>query len=247
MPASPTTYTFLIQPSSRFFFSCLTVLVFLLGGPASKADSIPTPRFILSTSLLEYFPDPNGIGNFNLGLEYYVKNGYSVWMNVGYLHSYGRERGIAFYARSTSPSQGVRIQVEGRKFLNWQRIFDPACLVFWPHMFQYRSGEFKNTGYYVALNSYYKQVHINVPTFLSARLPDAGNDTWSGSHLGLNAKFGYQCIKKTGFTIDQAVGVGLQHISYSGGVPEDRSWNKPVIGTNIYPSVMYQIKVGLRL
>jgi hypothetical protein len=67
----------------------------------------------------------------------------------------------------------------------------------------------------------------------------------------LNVKFGYQCIKKGGITVDYAVGLGGQYISSSSDDVigrhngNDIPWNKPFDrGCKLYPSFIYQVRVG---
>jgi len=122
---------------------------------AQTTNSLKVKRVIITTSLLEYFPTFKlNTGNFNIGTEIYLKNRKSFYANIGLIKSYGPSGGL--FGISSLSTPGLKVQVEGRHYLNRHKIFEPAILLFWPHIFQYKSQKLQNTGYYAAVHSFYQ-------------------------------------------------------------------------------------------
>jgi hypothetical protein len=230
-------------------------------------DTIKLKRVIITTSLLDYFPTLRlNTGNFNIGSEIYIKNRKSFCVNFGIIKSYGQSSGlISINSQST---QGMKIQVEARHYLNRRKIFEPAIFLFWPHIFQYKSQTLQNTGYYVAIHSSYQWTatdreetvidYIDNNPFPNTAHYRQNIYTVDRNVYGLNLKFGYQCIKKYGLTIDYGVGLGVQYISSSSKnrIGNDFSWpnserdhgNKLFDkGTGIAPNFLYQVRLGWAL
>ena len=75
--------------------------------------------------------------NINIGTELYLGNRRSVYVNAGVIRSY--MNAIAWLKSNDKKTRGVRLQAEGRYYLNKRKIVEPAILAFWPHMFQFNT------------------------------------------------------------------------------------------------------------
>ncbi len=235
---------------------------------ARATDTLATKRLIIKASSFEYLPSLLKTGNINLGAEIYLKNRKSVYANFGVIWPYN----FNFYLwdwYSADNYKGWKLQVEGRHYLNKHKIFEPAILLFWPHLLQFNSEELPNTGYYVGLHSSQRFLtsnrtenvivyNENVP-FPNNAQPRLVSYTLNSTLYGLNLKFGYQAIKKYGFTVDYAVGIGCLFISNTlvnkvGDVPELSRLNYPNLPayffgkeTGFSPNLMFQLKLGSAL
>jgi len=240
---------------TTFFLIAFSVLTY-----SQSADSLKAKRIIITTSVLEYLPTIKlNTGNFNIGTEIYLKNRKSVYANFGLIKSYGQPSG--WFSLSSQGTQGLKIQVEGRHYFNRHKIFEPAILLFWPHIFQYKSQTLQNTGYYLALHSFYQWTatdrqetvvdYIDNNPFPNSTHYKQNIYLVDRNVYGLNIKFGYQCIKKCGLTVDYSVGLGGQYISSDSsnklGTNNDKDlpWNKLFdSGTGFYPNIIYQVRLG---
>jgi hypothetical protein len=220
---------------------------------AQQADTLLLKKIVINTSALEYIPDRLNAGNFNLGAEMFVANNKTIYANVGILQSYGQSD-RNWFQLSSQGTTGFKIQLEGRHYLNRHKIFDPVVLLFWPHVFQYKSQSLKNSGYYFALHWAFQHTNTKrVETIpgLSTGYPFPDYDSHSiqngytvkRSATRMHVKFGYQSIKSYGLVIDYSVGLGGQYISSSSkdklGSNNDKDWpwNKNYDeGSGIYPS-----------
>ncbi|MEO0075894.1 MAG: hypothetical protein ABIK31_07345 [candidate division WOR-3 bacterium] len=232
---------------------------------SQSTDSLKAKQIIITTSLTDYLPTIQlNTGNFNIGTEIYLKNKKSIFANIGVIKSYGQSGGLL--GISSISTQGLKIQVEGRHYLNKHKIFEPAILLFWPHIFQYKSQKLQNTGYYVAVNSFYQWTATDRQETVVAYIDN--NPFPNSSHykqniytvnrnvIGLNILFGYQCIKKCGLTVDYSVGLGGQFISSSSSnrIGTDTNWpnsEKEYLsnklfdkGTGFSPNFIYQVRLG---
>lgn len=225
-------------------------------------DSLGFKRVIFTTSLLEYFPNKFNSGNLNLGTEIYMGNRKSILLNIGYLHSYGPSNGmIQVSAISTN---GYRIQLEGKHFLNHRKLFEPAILVFWPHIFQYKSLDYQNSGYYLSANIFFQQTqtineetvidYIDDQPFPVTKHYKKNEYETNRILLGTNFKIGYQCIKKSGFTVDYSVGFGGKYMKYDtkNRQSNDSNWADSELksawvkfsNAGLFPAISYQLKLG---
>lgn len=227
---------------------------------AQPADSLKAKRIIITTSVLEYLPTFKlNTGTFNIGTEIYLKNRKSVYASFGLIKSYGQSGG--WFSVSSRRTQGLKIQVEGRHYFNRHKIVEPAILLFWPHIFQYKSQALPNTGYYFAVHSSCQWTatdrqetvvdYIDNNPFPNSTHYKQNIYTVERNVYGLNLKFGYQCIKKCGLTVDYSVGLGGQYISSSSGnklgtnKDNDIPWKKLFdSGTGFYPDIIYQVRLG---
>jgi len=227
-------------------------------------DSLKSKNITITTSLFDYFPNKLNTGIFNLEAELYLKNKKSIAVNVGFIRSYGPSG--SWLQISSLYTQGMKIQVEGKFYLNKRKIFQPAILLFWPHIFQYQTKELENTGYYMATNVVYQNTktdrqetiidNIDNNPFPNSYHYKKNNYTVNRNVYGLNVKIGYQCIKRYRLTVDYAVGLGIQYISSNSKnrVGTDQSWPnsendfpwKKLFdnGASIVPNFIYQLKLG---
>lgn len=227
---------------------------------AQPADSLKAKRIIITTSVFDYLPTIKlNTGTFNIGTEIYLKNRKSVYANFGLIKSYGQPSG--WFGISSQNTQGLKIQVEGRHYLKRHKIVEPAILLFWPHIFQFKSQALPNTGYYFAAQSLYQWTATDrqetVVDFIDNNpVPNSTHYkqnvyTVNRNVYGLGMKFGYQCIKKCGLTVDYSVGFGGQYISSNSGNKlgtnqnNDIPWKKLFdSGAGLYPDIIYQVRLG---
>ena len=235
---------------------------------SQTSDTLKAKRVIITTSLTDYLPTIKlNTGNFNIGSEIYLKDRKSIYANFGLIKSYGQPRGLL--SISSLSTQGMKIQIEGRQYLNLHKIFEPAILLFWPHIFQYKSQTLPNTGYYVAIHSSYQWTatkrqetvvdYIDNNPFPNSTHYKQNIYTVDRNVYGLNIKFGYQCIKKCGLTVDYTVGLGGLFIAShsTNRIGADTDWpnsdkdypsNKLFDkGTGFSPNVIYQVRLGWEL
>lgn len=218
---------------------------------SQPGDSLKTDRVIITTSLTDYLPTFKlNTGNFNLGSEIYLKNRNSLYANIGLIKSYGHSRGL--FNISALRTHGMQLQIEGRHYINRHKLFEPAILLFWPHIFQYKSQPLPNTGYYFALHSSWQWTSTDRQEVQNVYTVDR-------NAIGLNILFGYQCVKRSGLTIDYSVGLGGQYISSSSTnrIGTDTDWpnsEKDYFSNRLFdkgkgfsPSFIYQLRFGWRL
>lgn len=182
------------------FFTTISINIYSQNNDTSRFKKV-----VITTTLSDYIP---GLFyqtiNFNLGAEIYIKNRKSIWFNLGALKRY--QSSGWFFGELYSPyTMGFKAQGEGRYYLNKHKVFEPAVLLFWPHIFQFDSQELENSGYYVAIHSSFNRVHYRYDF-----------TCWNKDGISyvntLNIKFGYQCVKKIGLTVDFAIGIGGRYI-----------------------------------
>lgn len=234
--------------------TCLTIML-LVGSYslsyAQQADTLLLKKIVINTSDLEYIPDRLNAGNFNLGAEMFVANNKTIYANLGILQSYGQSD-RNWFQLSSQGTTGFKIQLEGRHYLNRHKIFDPAVLLFWPHIFQYKSQSVQNSGYYFALHAAYQQTNTEREENIfgpSTGYPYPDYNTIQNDYMvkrsatRMHVKFGYQSIKSYGLVIDYSVGLGGQYISSTAegklgsDTEKDWPWNKIFDkGSGFYPS-----------
>jgi hypothetical protein len=232
---------------------------------SQPTDSLKAKRVTITTSVLEYLPSTKlNTGNFNIGTEIYLGNRNSCYANIGLIKSYGQPKG--WLSVSSLKTTGIKIQAECKHFLNKHKIFEPIILLFSPHCFQYKSQILQNTGYYVALNSSYQWTathrketivdYINDDPFPNSKHYKQNIYRVDRNVYGLNLKFGYQCVKKFGLTIDFSVGIGGLYIAShsTNRIGEDTDWpnsqkdfpSKKLFdeGTGFSPNILYHFRIG---
>jgi hypothetical protein len=240
---------------TTLFLTAFSVLTY-----SQTTDSLKVKQITITTSVLDYFPTIKlNTGNFNIGSEIYLNNRNSLYANFGLIKSYGQSHG--WLSVSSQSTQGLKIQVEGKHYLDKHKIFEPAILLFWPHIFQYKSQTLQNSGYYVAIHSFYQLTTTDRQETVFDYIDN--NPYPNTSHYkqniysvdrtvyGVNLKFGYQCIKKYGLTVDYSVGLGGQYISSGSNNKlgtdneKDMPWNKLFdSGSGFYPNLIYQLRLG---
>lgn len=245
-------------------FTIFIFLTFSILTYSQSKDSLKSKRVIIAISLFDVFPNNLNAASFNLGTEIYLKNRKSIGLNVGYIKSFEPTGG--YFQLSTLSTKGIKLQVEGKQYLNKRKIFIPALFIFWPHIFQFKTQELQNTGYYVAANFSYQNTKTDRAETVVDYIDDipypnhthykANVYTVDRNAYALNIKFGYNCIKKCGFTLDHVIGLGVQYVSSSSKnrLGTDASWPnserelyaKKLFdhGAAISPSLIYQLKLG---
>jgi hypothetical protein len=235
------------------------LLVFSALINAQSNDSLKFKRVTVTTSLFDYIPNKLNASNYNIGTEIYLKNKKSIGINIGLIKSNGPAEEILQI--SSLNTQGIKIQLEGKHYFNKRKIVEPAILLFWLHIFQYKTQNVQNAGYYLATNISYQNTKTdreeNVIDYIDDNpFPNSQhykNNIYMVNRnvFALNIKFGYQCIKQYGLTIDYAIGLGAQYISSSStnriepNSDMDFPWKKMFdSGVGIYPSFIYQLKLG---
>ncbi len=224
-----------------------------------QADSLKVKKLVITTSVFDYFPGKLNAANFNIGAEKMVANNTSVYANVGVIHSYG-PIGDTWFQLANNKTTGFRFQLEGRRYLNRHKIFDPAVLLFWPHIFQYKSQSLQNSGYYYALHASFQQTNTEREEIiyeLSSGFPYPdypyvlNEYKVERSATRMHLKFGYQSIKRYGLVIDYSVGLGGQYISSSAegklGSDDDKDWpwsKQFDEGSGFFLSPIYQVRIG---
>ena len=243
-------------------FSFLSTLSY-----SQEKDSTALKRLTFTTIVTDYIPTLQlNTANINIGTEVYLKNRKSLAFNFGVVKSYGPSGG--WFSINSENTIGFKGQVEGRHYLNKHKLFEPAILLFWPHIFQYETQELHNTGYYIAVHSSFQTTvtdrqetvldYIDDNPFPNTYHYKRNIYTVDRNVLTLNIKFGYQCIKKSGLTVDYAVGLGGQYISSSSTNRQGTDANYPNSekdfggklfdkGTSFYPSIVYQVRLGWNL
>lgn len=250
--------------ASKIVFAAALMMCYFVGHSLPR-DSL-RPRFlVLSTSTFEYFPSMVlSTYNVNLGTELRLRNRWAIYSNFGILRT--AESGGGLITIEAKETQGYKLQLEGKRYLNRHRIIEPAILVFWPHILQYESRKLENTGYYVAANTSLQVTRSvrsqtvldyfdNNPFPNSAHYKDIVYVVERRAY-GLNLRIGYQCVKACGLTIDYAVGLGAQFISSTTSNPlrdetvwpamqTEFPWGKLFDrGAGLYPKLAYQLRLG---
>jgi hypothetical protein len=222
-------------------------------------------KISITTGLFDYFPDKLNSGNFNIGAEINLKGRKSFAANFGYIRSYGSSGG--WFQIPAIGNKGIKIQLEGRHYLDKHKILEPLILLFWPMIFQFNSQENSHTGYYIAASTFYQRTlterdetvvdYISDTPYPNSVHYRVNNFTVERNIIGIHIKFGYKAIKKCGFVVDFSFGPGIQYIesqSYGkAGVNNDREFqfNPDFLanklfdsGSGIFPGFIYTLKIG---
>lgn len=206
------------------------IIFYLFWGSISfsqTTDSIAERRVSITTSVLDYVSEFRMFNEitYNIEVTIPIKNRNFVCFNAGYLKSNEDESKKFFlsaFNNTLNKTQGYRFQLEGRHYLNKHKLFEPSLVLFWLGLFQYKSVKQVNTGYYVSFQSTcqftetertesivdYIQEQPYFQTFYKQN-----NYIVDRNVLGGYFKFGYNAIKKSGFTVDHAIGIGAVYIS----------------------------------
>ena len=230
---------------------------------SQNRDSLGVKKFILTTSVLEYIPGQLNTGNFNIGSEFYLKKRKAVYINLGIIKSYGpvEPQWLNLFNIPSINTIGFRFQAEGKYYLNKHKIFQPAILLFWPHILQFKSQELQNTGYYVAFHSSYQFTNTERKETVIDFIDDTQTHpiyhykqniySIDRNALQLHLKIGYQSIKKYGLVVDYAVGFGIEYIYSSannkfGDNGTYEFFPKKLFdsGDGFFPSFVYQVRIG---
>jgi hypothetical protein len=248
---------------SKFkFYFILFVLPSALLRKAAAQDSLSFKKIAISTSLLEYFPNPKLYTiNCNIGAEVYIKNGYSIFLGGGVLLPAGSP--VSYIGIPSEQSKGYKFRLEGRRYLKRKKEVEPAMLIFWPHVFQYHNVPYQNSGLYTGLSSSFQFTETERKESVQTEVSPAGNPVYKDNvyfvnrnQLAMNLMLGFQCIKKSGFFVDYAVGLGIQLVSSSSSnrIGGDQNYPNSSLdwpmdkyfdyGTGIGPNLLYQVRLG---
>lgn len=219
---------------------------------ATNNDSLLYKHLNITTTLTDYLLFSNiNIYSINLGSEFYLKNRKSLSANFGLINSYGPSGGSLF-SLSSIKTQGMKFQIEVRHYFKKFKLFKPAIMLFWLHIFQYKSQMLQNSGYYFSIHSSYQYTETDRENY---NYSPKNIYTVNRSVYALNIKFGYNCIKKYGLTLDYAIGLGAKYINSNSSNTgtnsswpnneKDIPWNKLFnSGSGFYPNIIYQFKIG---
>ncbi len=235
----------------------LYFLTFSTFAYSQNPDSLKAKSFNITYSICDYFSliTANAY-NINLGSEIYLKNKNSISFNLGLIKSTVPSGGGLLSISSLS-TQGLKIQIERKHYFGIYKLFEPVILLFWTHIFQYKSQSLLNSGYYYSIQSAFQQTATKREgeNYNQIHNPDDFY-TVNRTVYRINLKIGYQCIKKHGLTIDNSIGLGAKYI-YSNSKnflitsnqwpqnEKDFPWNKLFnTGAGFYPDIVYQLKIG---
>lgn len=145
--------------ASKYWIVLITFLLINTNGFSQNLDSIKVKKFTITTSVLDYISEFRTFDEITYNIEFSapIKKRNFVHFNVGYLKS--TETAKIFLSAFPNPidkTQGYRVQLEGRHYLNKHKLFEPSLVLFWLGLFQYKSIVQDNTGYYVAFQSKYQ-------------------------------------------------------------------------------------------
>jgi hypothetical protein len=228
----------------------------------ADSDTIKSSRIIVTTSVIEWLPSIRFFtGNFNVGMGIYLGDRNELYVNSGVIRPYGPSHGIPYL--EALGTYGFKLQIEVRRFIGKHKLFEPAILVFWPHIFQYKTRVLPNTGYYMAVHTHFQRtITVRQETVLDYidNNPNPDTEHFKTNNYNverdvaaLHLKFGYQCIKRRGLTVDYGVGLGMQFISSRsanriGGsrANNDLDWGGKAFdfGQSMFASAIYQVRVG---
>ncbi len=238
------------------FFLCWSNISF-----SQANDSPKVKKYSITTSILDYVSEFRTFNEitYNIEFSFPIKNRNFANLNVGYLKSNENESKKYFLSAFNNPlnkTQGYRIQLEGRHYLNKHKLFEPSLVLFWLGLFQYKSIEQNNTGYYIAFQSKYQFTETNREETVVDYIQEQpyfqtfykqNNYTVSRNLHGGYFKFGYNAIKKSGFTVDHAIGIGVAYVSSSSknklgdGSDFDKSFDN---GSSLNFDWTYSFKIG---
>ena len=246
------------------------LIIFVLLGAsnftfAQSNDSLKTKKISITTSVFDYpFALFFNAYNYNLEISTIVKNRNTLHLGLGYINSFKPITNDDFLKVGIPTSistKGYRVHLEGRHYLNKHKLFNLSTLFFWLNVFQYNSLKQNNTGYYVAFQNKYQYTKTkreeDIIDFISQGLFSETKHykqniyTVSRNTIGGYLKFGYNAIKKSGFTVDHAIGFGATYVSSSSknkqgnDISKDFPYNKSFDnGSGIYFDLAYSFKIG---
>ncbi len=223
--------------------SLLLVCICYSSTLSQDVETIGYKRITITTGVFDYVPSLRNTANINLGTEIYLQKRKSLLLNFGVIKSYGPSPQGSFVLPLVPSSNtiGIKIQIEGRHYLNRRKLFEPAILLFAPHIFQYKTQNFENTGYYIALHSSLK----SLKTKLGSNSPFLSEQDYSLELISGNLKFGYQCIRNSGLTIDFGIGIGgLYVLKNTAQVSEPASFSNSYYNKKLRLNGIYQFRIG---
>ncbi|MBW6482006.1 MAG: hypothetical protein K0B10_02990 [Vicingaceae bacterium] len=231
-------------------------------GFSQPDDTVKVKKYSITTSLLDYpFASFFNAINYNLELSTIINKQNSFHLSIGYLKSNKPVvDDFLFGIPVSKKTHGYRIQLEGRHYLNKHKLFEPSILLFWLGLCQYNSIVQNNTGYYIAFQTKYQFTETEreekVVDYIQEQpyfqtFYKQNNYTVDRNVLGSYFKFGYNAIKKSGFTVDHAIGIGVSYVSSSSknkigdSNDSDFPYNKSFdSGSSLNFDIAYTFKIG---
>lgn len=250
----------------RLFLMVIICIAFLNISYSQIKDSLKIQSLNITTTICDYY---SMIGtnayNFNLGSEIYIKNRNSLALNFGLIKSFEPSKGIfSIYSLKT---KGFKFQTEYKHYFGKHQLFQPAIILFWPHILQYHTKKMENSGYYYSFQMAFQQTstkrdesifdYINDWPYPNTSYYKNNFYTVERTVYRMNLKIGYQCVKINGLTIDYAIGLGVKYLDSftKNQINKSESWpqnEKDLIighklfekGHGFYPDVVHQFKIG---
>lgn len=201
--------------------------------------------------------------NFNLGISRLIGNRVEIHLNGGFLKSFKSTTSevVSFGFPTSTSTKGAVFSFEERYYLGKHKLFEPSILLFWLQLFQYNSVEQENTGYYIAFQQRYQYTNterretvldfVDNNPFVNTNHYKTNDYIVLRNQGGGYFKFGYNAIKKSGFTVDYAVGIGITYISSSSenklgnNNDKDGRFNKEFDnGFGFFFDLLYSFKIG---
>ncbi|PLX18843.1 MAG: hypothetical protein C0599_11660 [Salinivirgaceae bacterium] len=228
----------------RNTFIILSIIFIGYGNARAQEEPVKDKGgFTITTSVFETAPAMVGlpISIFNLGTDISLNKNYSIALNVGYIYG----KGTSLLNFTTENNNGFRVQGEIRRYFNKTKMWEPGVLLFPPHIFQYKTVNKWNAGYYTGWLTDYQYTESEV---------DIGSLYTTYRHAAkLHALIGYQCFKSYHVVVDFSVGAGIQYIFSESpkkieGFSESGPWGENFHEeSGIFPSIGYKLRVGFWL
>ena len=222
----------------------------------AQQDSLPAKKVSFHTIASGYLPYPQlQVINYNLGTEISLKNRNTININLGYLNKSNPIDNDIFQIKIES-TKGFRGQFEVKHYLNRHKLIEPLIFFSLPHIFQFKSQAFQNTGYYISgLISYQNTTSERIETIINYNTTSNqylySNYSVLRNSVSLIAKGGYSCIKSYGLLIDISYGIGAIWLDSKAVNKQTQqsiyyfSWKNDFDHRQgIFPQVWYQVKLG---
>lgn len=250
--------------------SILLMFIFLYGKGFAQVranDSVLIKTRILSTSLFNYIPNQFNAGKANLSYELTTQGMNSLKLTGGYIYSYGFPNTSYVQIKSENCS-GISVEIERKHYLKRKKLIQPLNLILWPQLFQFHAADSSISGYYfsTSFSTQFARIKMKddfVDYIDDIPYPNAIHYTTVRYDVdriayAFNVKIGYNCIKSNRFTVDYALGLGVQFISSINNlnpkytpndIKEQVNFNTRMFNgsSGLFPSFVYQLNIGFCL
>lgn len=247
----------LFKQRNNSFLIVFSLMILLYEQIPAQQDSLPAKKINFHTLASEYLPMPLlQVVNFNIGTEIVLNKQTSISVNLGYLNKSKPIDGL--FQVDIESSEGIRGQLELRRYFHRHNLIEPLILFSWLHIFQFESQVLQNSGYYYSGQIGYQ--HTISERIESFRTYDNSNQQYNFTYsnysvernsLYLIGKVGYQCIKSYGLLIDMSYGFGAKWLDtrsinkQSQQITSFWGWDQEFdYRQGILPHFTYQIKLG---